>query len=317
MFPIHSNRRHGYYRAVLSGIYQQFYTEKSSSDKGSLYHLRNLINRRNVTGPEDVTSNFRSHQQFVDDVTDAYIVGTFLDNMNMEALSSVPKDLPPFSLLSNEQIANWLLKQVEVVMDCLQLNNFSSLNFLHDEISKLDKDESVLNSMMSETGYACAICGKTYSRAAWFKKHLQKKHAFVFSDSETCKLKVNPLHSFLQMSLLLRDTIDSYKMGDGDRIVRNAYFEWLYASSLHHTKYTVLLWRMIAYVDAVLSPAESAEYKWNMTVNLKGGIQNNIPNDNCVELQVGNIKRQLNTQGSNRSFQSSCGGYYRKFTKNC
>lgn len=252
-----------------------------------------------------MTSNFRSHQQFVDDVTDAYIVGTFLDNMNMEALSSVPKDLPPFSLLSNEQIANWLLKQVDVVMDCLQLNNFSSLNFLHDEISKLDKDESVLNSMMSETGYACAVCGKTYSRAAWFKKHLQKKHAFVFSDSETCKLKVNPLHSFLQMSLLLRDTIDSYKMGDGDRIVRNAYFEWLYASSLHHTKYTVWLWRMIAYVDAVLSPAESAEYKWNMTVNLKGGIQNNIPNDNCVELQVGNIKRQLNTQGSNKSFQSA------------
>lgn len=123
--------------------------------------------------------------------------------MNMEALSSVPKDLPPFSLLSNEQIANWLLKQVDVVMDCLQLNNFSSLNFLHDEISKLDKDESVLNSMMSESGYACAVCGKTYSRAAWLKKHLQKKHTFVFSDSETCKLKVNPLHSFLQMSCFL------------------------------------------------------------------------------------------------------------------
>lgn len=58
-----------------------------------------------------MTSNFRSHPQFVDDVTDAYIVGTFLD-MNMEAPSSVPKDLPPFSLLSNEQIANWLLKQI-------------------------------------------------------------------------------------------------------------------------------------------------------------------------------------------------------------
>lgn len=40
-------------------------------------------------------------------------------------------------------------------------------------------------------------------------------------------------------------------------------------------------------------------------VNLKGGIQNNIPNDNCVELQVGNIKRQLNTQRSNKSFQSA------------
>lgn len=33
--------------------------EKFFRQKGSLYHLRNLINRRNVTGPEDVTSNFR------------------------------------------------------------------------------------------------------------------------------------------------------------------------------------------------------------------------------------------------------------------
>lgn len=70
----------------------------------------------------------------------------------------------------------------------------------------------------------------------WFKEHLQKKHSFVFSDSETCKLKVNPLLSFLRMSLLLRDTTDSYKMGDSDRIFRNAYFEWLYAPSLHYTK---------------------------------------------------------------------------------
>lgn len=44
-------------------------------------------------------------------------------------------------------------------------------------------------------------------------------------------------------------------------------------SILYHTKYTVWLWRMIAYVDAVLSPAESAEYKLDMTMTLKGGIQ--------------------------------------------
>lgn len=40
-------------------------------------------------------------------------------------------------------------------------------------------------------------------------------------------------------------------------------------------------------------------------MNLKNVIQNNIPNDNCVELQVVNIKRQLSTQGSNKSFQST------------
>lgn len=42
-----------------------------------------------------------------------------------------------------------------------------------------------------------------------------------------------------------------------------------------------------------------------MTINLKGGIENNIPNDNCVEIQVHNIKTQLNTQGAKISFQSA------------
>lgn len=42
-----------------------------------------------------------------------------------------------------------------------------------------------------------------------------------------------------------------------------------------------------------------------MCVNLKGAIGNNIPNDNCVQLQVRNIKAQLNTQGVNKSFDSA------------
>lgn len=33
--------------------------EKSSSDPGSLYQLRNLINRRDVTGPDAVTTAYR------------------------------------------------------------------------------------------------------------------------------------------------------------------------------------------------------------------------------------------------------------------
>lgn len=94
-------------------------------------------------------------------------------------------------------------------------------------------------------------------------------------------------------------------MGDGEKIVRNAYMEWLYASAVKHSKYKLWLWRIITYIIAILDTKESFEYKWNMTVNLKGGIKNNTPNDNCVDIQVHNIKFQLNTQGANKSFQST------------
>ena len=87
--------------------------------------------------------------------------------------------------------------------------------------------------------------------------------------------------------------------------MRNAKMEWIYASALHHSKYKLWLWRLITYVIAILPPDQAFEYMWNMTVNLKGGICNNIPNDNCVELQVGNIKKELNTQGANKTFESA------------
>ncbi|KAH3739799.1 hypothetical protein DPMN_046489 [Dreissena polymorpha] len=43
----------------LQCIYQLFYKASSSMDTGSMYQLRNLINRRDVTGPDDVVQKFR------------------------------------------------------------------------------------------------------------------------------------------------------------------------------------------------------------------------------------------------------------------
>ena len=136
--------------------------------------------------------------------------------------------------------------------------------------------------------------------------HLVKKHHWQFH-TETAKTSTvhNPVKCFLFMSLLYRDTCDSYHMGDGDRIVRNAHLEWIYASALKHTKYKIWLFRMLTYIISILNPQQRFEYIWNMTANLKGGIGKNIPNDNCVEIQVHNIKSQLNTQGSNKSFESA------------
>ena len=51
---------HAPYFLFLKGIYQLYYKEASSNDRGSLYQLRNLVNRRDVCGgPKDVISKFR------------------------------------------------------------------------------------------------------------------------------------------------------------------------------------------------------------------------------------------------------------------
>ena len=81
--------------------------------------------------------------------------------------------------------------------------------------------------------------------------------------------------------------------------------EWIYASALKHTKYTTWLFRILTYIISILNPQHRFEYIWNMIANLKGRRGKNIPNDNCVEIQVHNIKSQFNTQGSNKSFDSA------------
>lgn len=53
-----------------------------------------------------------------------------------------------------------------------------------------------------------------------------------------------------RMSLLYRDTCDAYKMGDGDCIIHNAKFEWVYDSALSHSKFKIWLWRMINYINS-------------------------------------------------------------------
>ena len=69
------------------------------------------------------------------------------------------------------------------------------------------------------------------------------------------------------------------------------------------------MWRLLAYDMALLSKREAMEYRWNQVVNTKGGIGKCIPNDNFVETQVKNIKKNLARQGPNKSFataQTAC-----------
>ncbi|XP_048744177.2 uncharacterized protein LOC125657560 [Ostrea edulis] len=161
------------------GIYQLFYKEKSSADKGSLYQLRNLINRRNVSGPEEVNSSYRAHHDFITDITDSYIVAAFLDLMQMEDLSCTPNPIPLFSLMSDNQKYEWLLNAAERVLNELKVSKVSFQDIV-DDMGALDGDVNNLDAMKSADFFLCAVCGKQYHKRGWLKKHLEKKHHWKF-----------------------------------------------------------------------------------------------------------------------------------------
>lgn len=137
--------------------------------------------------------------------------------------------------------------------------------------------------------------------------NINETNKLVESHDSAIRIDVDELApvraSFLKCALLLYDTNDAYMMGDGNRIFLNAKFEFLLADACGHTGYRRWLWRLLANEMAILSPKKAFEYKWNCTVNTRGGPARNIPNDNLVEIFVGSIKEMIRGLGSNIDFE--------------
>ena len=71
--------------------------------------------------------------------------------------------------------------------------------------------------------------------------------------------------SNMKRVLLLRDTNDAYRMGDGERILLNAKFQMLLSRVGYHSKYQLWLFRFMAYCYSLLTPKMAYEYMWNCT----------------------------------------------------
>lgn len=296
-------------RIIIVGIYKTFYKCQSAREEGSLFQLRNLINKRDVHGHDTVTDKFRAHFAFVEDVLDGYICSAFMDYFGMETLESNPmqnKPPPLLSTWSNEDKFRWIQS---IGRHILEIYIKKGTGFLEtNEMEEMDNQSSQLQACYNaaEKVYMCD-CSKVYKTLGHFKRHLQSIHNWTFpqeGETTTCTKDgvAEARASFMKCSLILRDTYDAYQMADGNRIFRNAKFEMLLADAFHHTKYRLWLWRFLAYENALLSPRQAFEYKWNCCSNTNGGIGRNVPNDLLVEMNVNAIKQKLRSQGANVTY---------------
>lgn len=252
----------------------------------------------------------------MEDVLDAYTLAFACQHFGLEDFGSKPTaiHIPALAHLQSDQAkASWLLQQAKAIrVRLLSPEETMDIDDIALQVSSIDQREQQLQNMQQENGkFQCPHCDKAYIRQGNVVNHLKKVHQINLdsllvhrtSSEETSARSV--IASFCRMAYLYRDTVDAYKMADGNRIFRNAKLEMLYAYSLKHTKYRLWLWRMLAYEMALLSEREAFDYKWNTCTNLSGGIRRNIPNDNAVEIQVGEIKKRFQREGPNKSFASA------------
>ena len=266
--------------------------------------------------------DFRSHHQFVDDCLDAYIVAAACTHFGMEDRVSRPtRNLPSpvLSLRAAQDQYLWLRRQAQSMLKYLLVDHEESDKTscsMREQMSQLaDFDRSIARMKTKDGTYKCnqIPCNKVYKRVGNMKKHLKDTHKWDALQKNSAMQENIQVHvsgplvtsTFVKMAMLARDTYNAYRYCDGDRVFRNVKQIFLYSECLHHTKYKLWTWRMIAYENSLLSQREAFEYKWNIAVNLEGGSGQNIPNDNCVELQVAKIKKLVQAQGANKTFSSA------------
>ena len=95
LIAIHSNYAKGLYSLSIDTtvcihifvqiIWKYFYSTRSGRDQGTLYHIRNRLNRSNV--PTEVKRDFNACEDFIETVISSHIVAAALTVFGMKSVS--------------------------------------------------------------------------------------------------------------------------------------------------------------------------------------------------------------------------------------
>ena len=310
-------------------ILEVFFTKSSVNEAGTLSNLAVISDRRHVS--YDMTKSYNASRNFLNDALDSHIVAA---GMKLFGIQSNTEGVPSENIPNQELLSNHEGYKKEYIYNIAAtiVDRYVMAGSRHDldrNISEIQRHEDMLQSNVGPDNlFHCSFqgCNKSYMTIGWLKNHLRKQHQITVEmpvprqeEDDAFDGQLNYASSFMKLGLLYRDTSDAFKMGDGERIQRNIKFLMLHFSVGSHIKYRLWLWRMQAYMTALLSERESFLYKHNMSVNMTGGIRHCIANDNLVEIHIHKMKELMRAMGANITYEASqkaakCIDYLQKMT---
>ena len=247
-------------------IWNRLYNTSSGMDAGTLFQIRNLINRRNVV--KDPTNNVAASEDFILLVIEAHILSTAMTVLKMNSLDDTPShDMFKIPADANSlQRREVLLKAANLVID-----SFVDISFAcGDEENKPPKkrrgkkrDNQPTNDGVK--AYACEI---------------------------------------LNLGLLLMEFNDGIRENDGNRIVRCWQYMMLVFKANGRTNYSMEALNLLIQLHYTLSPRMAAQLKWNRTVNVHGRPGKNVSSDLHMEHLNRLCKNAISGMGANVTGQS-------------
>ena len=270
-------------------LIKRFYNIHSGMNKGTLYQLRCLINRRNIS--THVSQEMNQLQDFLHSVMKAHILSAAMDFFNMEDKSSQPSSHkwsdPLATSPSNEQKWQYLSNTLGVyvdryIMPCLVFDM---------PCQPQDKGEAISHT----------------TKKKGVRKHQQPQPKDKEQETEKGKEGFsirNYAMALLTDTLMAEEMIDAVREGDGDRVVCFWQFMLLYCTATGHTKYAFEGFNLLAQLSAILTPQEAFRTKWCRFANTRGGADHNISGDLLMEHWNKALKTHLCSICANISSQT-------------
>lgn len=234
-----------------------------------------MIYARNVTN--DPHSNFYACSEFLDKVTNAYLICGALHHFNMETLAEDPRKNIYTGDPNDKQTKQTYVKEV--------LKSFIEDHVVAN-VPELSQKAPTSNDLK------CRFCDRRYIRPSALKNHEEKEHNFSAVQhnsgnqppTENALDKVyNYTHQALLLLLLRLNHEDAIKLADGGRILRLNKFFCLFYKISKCPKYAIATLHLQAQVNCLLSPRLAHSLTWNRFVNHQGKIDSNLPMDKEVE----------------------------------
>ncbi|XP_062611695.1 uncharacterized protein LOC134273511 isoform X2 [Saccostrea cucullata] len=283
---------------LLQDMYDELYSGKSSREVGTLFHLKNYFEHRNVSS--NVKDSFNYDEDFLEFCTEGYITLLALHILGMDTLHDVPDTQD--NLMCLHDTSSKIIDMVfQSAMPTVQ-------NILKTSDEMLDDSYPYCVCKKEQHGAIMVFCeNRNCPRGVWFhidcidmeeddipegvwfcssgcekeKSAKKNKKKTVANNLRDMKLDYTLLLIWKGLSQISRK--DSIRENNGKMIITHWKFDLLQFFTKHHPKYFLLCTRLLLAINGAVSPRLQKTLVWNRTVNVNGGRGKNIEMDLQME----------------------------------
>lgn len=284
-------------------MYDELYKGTSGREIGTLFHLKNYFNHRNVTN--NIKESFNHGEEFLEFCTDGFIILLALHLLKLNNVNDIPEDFPDNK---NDKIL-YLERTSTNIMDMIFVSSRETVNKIlniQEEVPNDEYDECICKREIP--GANMIFCdNRKCPRGVWFHLECLDMEEDDVPDgkwfcSDTCKMskglkrpqKTKTVEAFIDAKkdytlrvmwrgLNQKVRRDAIRENDGNRMILHWKLDMLQFFEKHHPKYFLIGQRLLSAINGAVSPRLCHTLIWNRTVNPNGGKGKNIAMDLQME----------------------------------